>query len=68
MSKGLNTIDKDKYLNVLLTQRPSSGVNRGFRTVNNTMYTYNQVRDDFSYLYPKRKVLDDGVSTQPFDI
>ena len=68
VSKGLNAIDKDKYLNVLLTQRPSSGVNRGFRTVNNTMYTYNQVRDGFSYFYPKRKVLDDGVSTQPLDI
>ena len=68
VSKGLNAIDKDKSLNVLLTQRPSSGVNRGFRTVNNTMYTYTQVRDGFSYFYPKRKVLDDGVSTQPLDI
>ena len=54
VSKGLNVIDKDKYLNVLLTQQPSSGVNRGFRTVNNTMYTYDQVRKGISYFYPKR--------------
>ena len=39
VSKGLNAIDKYKYLNVLLTQHLSSGVDRGFCTVNNTMYT-----------------------------
>ena len=50
VSKGLNAIDKDKYLNVLLTQQPSSGISRGFRTVNNTMCTYNQVCNGFSYV------------------
>ena len=53
---------------VLLTKQDSAGVNRGFRVVNNTMYTYTQVRDAFSYFYPKRKVLEDGVSTLPLDI
>ena len=67
VNKKLNPID-NKYLQVLQTQRPSSGINRGFRVVNNTVYTYNQVRDGFSYFYPKRKVLDDGVSTEPLDI
>ena len=68
--KGLNKKcnDKDKYLTVLLTKQNSGGVNRGFRVVNNTMYTYTQVRDAFSYFYPKRKVLADGVSTLPIDI
>ena len=32
-----------------------------FRVVNNSMYTYQQVRDGFSYFYPKRKELEDGV-------
>ena len=32
------------------------------------MYTYTQVRDAFSYFYPKRKVLADGVSITPLDI
>ena len=36
--------------------------------VNNAMNTYTQVRDAFSYFYPKRKVLADGVSTTPLDI
>ena len=43
-------------------------MNRGFRVVNNTMYTYEQVRDALSHFYPKRKVLVDGVSTTPLDI
>ena len=68
VNKKCNDIDKDKYLNVLLTKQNSGGVNRGFRVVNNTMYTYTQVRDAFSYFYPKRKVLVDGVSTLPLDI
>ena len=68
VNKKCNDIDKDKYLNVLLTKQNSGGVNRGFRVVNSTMYTYTQVRDAFSYFYPKQKVLADGVSTTPLDI
>ena len=68
VNKKCNEINKDKYLNVLLTKQNSACVNRGFRVVNNTMYTYTQVRDAFSYFYPKRKVLQDGVSTLPLDI
>ena len=67
-NKKTNEINKEKYLNVLLTKQNSAGVNRGFRVVNNAMYTYTQVRDAFSYFYPKRKVLADGVSTTPLDI
>ena len=65
VNKKTNEINKEKYLNVLLTKQNSGGVNRGFRVVNNAMYTYTQVRDAFSYFYPKRKVLADGVSTTP---
>ena len=68
VNKKCNEINKEKYLNVLLTKQNSGGVNRGFRVVNNAMYTYTQIRDAFSYFYPKRKVLGDGVSTSPLDI
>ena len=72
VNKKCNEIDKDKYLNVLLTKQKSSGINRGLRVVNNSMYTctymYTQVHNAFSYFYPKRKVLEDGVSTLPLDI
>ena len=68
VNKKNNIINKDKYLDVLLSKRSGSGVNRGFRVLNNTMCTYVQVKNAFSYFYPKRKVLEDGVSTIPLDI
>lgn len=68
INKRLNTITKDTYMDVLLTKKSGSGTNRGFRSVNNQIYTYLQERAGFSYFYPKRKVLDDGISTVPLDI
>ena len=68
VNKKCNDINKDKYLHVLLSKQNSAGVNRSFRVVNNTMYTYTQLRDAFSYFYPKRKVLEDGVSTTSLNI
>ena len=63
--KGVN---KEKYLNVRLTKQSCAGLNKGFRVVNNSMYTYEQVRYGFSYFYPKRKVLEDKVTTMPLYI
>ena len=68
INKKCNEIDKEKFLNVLLTRNSSSGLNKGFRVRNNSVYTYHQSRMGFSYFYPKRKVLSDGVSTLPLDI
>ena len=68
VKKKSNVINKDKYLNVILSKRSGSCVNRGFRVLDNKMCTYVQVKNAFSYFYPKRKVLEDGVSTIPLDI
>ena len=68
ISKTNNTINKDKYLKVLMTGQPESGKNRGFRVVNNKVLTYSQFRLGFSYFYPKRQVLADGISTIPLEI
>ena len=68
VNKKCNDINKEKYFNVLLSKQSASGMNRGFRVVNNAMHTYTQVRAGFSYFYPKRKVLEDGVTTLPLDI
>ena len=65
ISKRLNDPQKEVYLNVLQSQ---SGENRGFRVVDNKVLTYAQHWTGFSYFYPKRKVLEDGVSTIPLDI
>ena len=70
--KGVNTknnvINKDKYLHVILSKRSTSGVNRGFRVLDNKICTYVQVKNAFSYFYPQRKALEDGVLTISLDI
>ena len=56
------------YLDVLQNEESASGVNKGIRARNNTMYTYTQERKGFSYFYCKRKVQNDKISTDPLDI
>ncbi len=58
----------DLYKSVLSTENPRSGLNKGFRVRNNTMYSYTQRRCGFSYFYCKRRVLDDGINTVPLDV
>ncbi|KAL5019000.1 hypothetical protein ScPMuIL_004722, partial [Solemya velum] len=56
------------FRNVLKTQKVDSGTNRGFRARHGGIFSYEQKRNGFTYFYCKRKVLDDGVSTEPLDI
>lgn len=41
------------FRRVLKTQVPGSGVNRGFRAKENTVFTYTQERHGFAYFYCK---------------
>ena len=70
-SKGINkqriTDPFTIFKSVLETKEKGSGVNIGFRPRNNGVCTYMQQRDGFSYLYCKRKVLEDGSRTEPLD-
>ena len=69
IQKTRNRLTKEQYLDVLKTQKNGVGINRGFRVMpDGAVYTYAQTRHGLSYLYPKRKVLDDGVSTIPLDL
>ena len=43
VNKKCNDTNKEKNLNVLLTEQNSLRVNREFRVMNNNMYTYTQV-------------------------
>ena len=43
-------------------------MNKGFCIHQNEMITYIQQKKGLSYVYDKRKVLEDGVSTVPLDI
>jgi G:T-mismatch repair DNA endonuclease (very short patch repair protein) len=68
LNKTQNKMTKEKFLNVLKSKTAGSGTNRGFRVMNNSIYTYTQQRSALSYFYTKRWVMDDGVSTQPLSI
>ncbi|XP_072022325.1 uncharacterized protein [Amphiura filiformis] len=67
-NKKNNIINKEKYLHVLTERKAGSATNRGFRVKENQILTYEQIRDAFTYFYPKRKVLDDGITTTYLDI
>ena len=68
LNKRQNDIDKDKFLAVLTNRRSGSGFNRGFRVHDSSVMTYIQERAALTYFYPKRKVLEDGLSTAPLDL
>ncbi len=68
LQKRHNALTKEKFLTVLTSQNSGHGTNRGFRSLNNQVFTYTQVRDALTYFYPKRKVMADRVSTAPLDI
>ncbi|KAJ8017821.1 Krueppel-related zinc finger protein 1 [Holothuria leucospilota] len=68
INKRRNEIGKDVYLRVLNTKNPITGKNKGFRVKDNRVFTYSQVKTGFTYFYPKRKVLENGVQTTYLDI
>ena len=65
LNKNINDLTEKDFLEVLLTGEKGCGRNKGFRVVGNVMYTYVLVKGALSYLYIKRIVLGDGVSTAP---
>jgi hypothetical protein len=48
-----------------VNQTKSHGINRGFRVKNDNMFTYVQEKKGLNYLYCKRPVCKDGVTTLP---
>lgn len=65
LSKRTNKLTRDDFLRVLETQVKGSGVNYGLKVHGDGMCQYKQRRDALSYLYVKRRVLDDGITTEP---
>ena len=75
-SKGLNkrTLEEtgdgplEKYRRVMEQIINLTSTNRGFRTINHCVATYEQTKKGLSYFYPKRKVLSDGIHTVPLNL
>ena len=68
LNKSINNLMKEDYIRVLENKKSGFGVNTGFRYTHQNMFTYTQQRHALSYLYIKRKVGEDGVSTKPLDL
>ena len=47
VNRKFNDINKGTYMDVLLTKQSGSGTNRGFRSIDNQVYTYLQERAGF---------------------
>ena len=58
----------EKYRIVLKEKVNVTSNNRGFRTNNHSVATYEQVKKGLSYFYPKRIVESDGTHTQLLDL
>ena len=71
-SKGLSkkriTNVFDKFQQVLNSRESIASCNKGIVAKDCSVFTYSQMRNGFTYLYVKRKVCNDGVSTEPLDI
>ena len=67
-SKGLgnlNNFSEGDFVEVLETGESGQGINRGFVVRNAGMVSYEQIRFGLSFFYSKRRVLADGISTEP---
>ena len=58
----------ENYRKVLDEAINLNSTNRGFRTINHLVATYEQTKKGLSNIYPKRQVQDDGVYTKPLNL
>jgi hypothetical protein len=68
LSKSTNTLTRENFLNVLRTGKTLTGKNKGFIRVNQDTFSYSQIKSGLTYFYAKRRVCDDGVSTENIDL
>jgi len=57
-----------KYRKVLAEAVNVTSTNRGFRTIQHSVATYEQTKKGLSYFYPKRIVEEDGIHTKPLNL
>ena len=57
-----------KYCKVLEEILKVKSINRGIRTIQHAVATYEQTKKGFSYIYPKRNVQQNGIYTHPLNI
>ena len=68
IQKEGNNICYEKFHDVLFENKKDIVNNTGFRYINGFMKTYEQEKKGLSYVYHKRIVLPDGITTIPLNI
>ena len=63
---GDGPLEKDRRVLNEKVNVPSN--NRGFRTYNHSVASYQQVKKGLSYFYPRKIVETDGIHTQPLNL
>ena len=66
--KKQNVQEPKHFLDVLLNQKSIRTVNTNFKVIENKMHTYTVEKKGLSYLYVKRCVHSDGVTTSPLKL
>ena len=66
--KRQNNLSLTDFQRVLNNKSTVMGENRGFRAHKGRVYTYLQKKDALTFFYPKRHVMEDGVSTEPLHL
>ena len=57
-----------KYRQVLDEAVNLKSMNRGFKTINHAVVTYEQTKKGLGCFYPKREVECDGIHTKPLNL
>ena len=68
IQKDGNNVDYQKFHKVLFDGHEDKVTNKGFRYINGHMKSYEQVKKGLSYVYHKRIVGEDGITTKPLNI
>ena len=68
IQKAGNNINYKKFYDVLFNDNKDTVTNQGFRYIEGVMKTYEQTKKGLSYVYHKRIVQSDGISTKPLNI
>ena len=68
IQKDGNNVNYEKFKNVLLNKHKDIVTNKGFRYINGTMKSYEQVKKGLSHAYHKRIACEDGITTKPLNI
>ena len=64
-NKNADILTLEKYKECLLDREIIQAHNRGFRTWDGVMTTYQQSKNGLTPIYDKRVVMDDGITTYP---